>query len=58
MLNDPEPLVRGHAAWALGCIGDENAVAWLEEAVSKEEDVYVLEEIKVALKSFSNTTAR
>ncbi len=58
LLNDPESLVRGHAAWALGCIGDENAVAWLEEAVSKEEDVYVLEEIKVALKSFSNTTAR
>jgi epoxyqueuosine reductase len=50
LLNDPETLVRGHAAWALGCIGDENAVAWLEEAVPKEEDVYVLEEIYMALK--------
>lgn len=58
LLNDPEPLVRGHAAWALRCIGDENAVAWLEEAVSKEEDVYVLGEINVVLKSFSNTAAR
>ena len=38
LLNDPESLVRGHAAWALGCIGDENAIAWLEEAVSKEGD--------------------
>lgn len=50
LLNNPEPLVRGHAAWALGCIRDENAVAWLEEAVPKEEDVYVLEEIYMALK--------
>ena len=50
LLNDPESLVRGHAAWALGCIGDENAVAWLEEAVSKEEDAYVLGEINMALK--------
>src|SRR3954471_17898377 len=24
-LNDYEPLVRGHAAWALGCIGTDNA---------------------------------
>jgi len=50
LLNDPESLVRGHAAWALGCIGDENAVAWLEEADSKEEDTYVLGEINMALK--------
>ena len=51
LLNDPEPLVRGHAAWALGCIGDENAVAWLEESASQEEDSYVLGEINIALKS-------
>lgn len=50
LLNDPESLVRGHAAWALGCIGDENAVAWLEEAASQEEDAYVLGEINMALK--------
>ena len=50
LFNDPEPLVRGHAAWALGCIGDKNAVAWLEEAASQEGDSYVLGEINLALK--------
>jgi epoxyqueuosine reductase len=50
LLNDPESLVRGHAAWALGCIGDENAVAWLEESASQEGDAYVLGEINMALK--------
>ena len=50
LLNDPDPLVRGHAAWALGCIGDKNAVAWLEESASQEEDSYVLGEINMALK--------
>ncbi len=49
LLNDPESLVRGHAAWALGCIGDENAVARLEEAASQEGDSCVLGEINLAL---------
>ena len=50
LLNDHEPLVRGHAAWALGCIGDENAIAWLEESALQEGDSYVLGEINLALK--------
>jgi epoxyqueuosine reductase len=50
LLNDHEHLVRGHAAWALGCIGDENAIAWLEESASQEGDSYVLGEINLALK--------
>jgi epoxyqueuosine reductase len=32
-LSDPEPLVRGHAAWALGEIGSAGAFAPLEAAL-------------------------
>jgi len=47
-LRDPEPLIRGHAAWALGEIGGETAVRELEEARGREEDPYVREEIAMA----------
>jgi len=46
--NDPEPLVRGHAAWALVKIGGEQAKRALENALSIEEDASVLEEIRFA----------
>lgn len=46
---DIEPLVRGHAAWALGRINDEQARRSLVEASMEEEDPYVLEEIRFAL---------
>ena len=42
-------LVRGHAAWALGRIGSEEARAALVEAQAAEEDVWVREEIGLAL---------
>src|SRR5262249_15409438 len=42
-LADRAPLVRGHAAWALGRLG--GARAQLEQARSTERDAYVLEEI-------------
>jgi epoxyqueuosine reductase len=45
LLNESEPLVRGHAAWALGQIGGELAWQALNEAEGREEDPYVLEEI-------------
>jgi epoxyqueuosine reductase len=45
LLHEPEPLVRGHAAWALGQIGGELAWQTLKEAEGREEDPYVLEEI-------------
>ena len=44
-----EPLVRGHAAWALGQIGGPAAVAALEDAVLAERDEEVLGEIRAAL---------
>jgi epoxyqueuosine reductase len=46
-LNDDEPLVRGHAAWALGRIGTEAAMQALRAEV--EEDAWVRAEICVAL---------
>ncbi|HEV2149946.1 MAG TPA: tRNA epoxyqueuosine(34) reductase QueG [Longimicrobiaceae bacterium] len=48
-LNDEEPLVRGHAAWALGRIGTEGALAALRGRAEVEEDAWVREEIAAAL---------
>jgi epoxyqueuosine reductase len=44
---DPSPLVRGHAAWALGEIGGTETV--LREAAERESDPWCLEEIELAL---------
>jgi epoxyqueuosine reductase len=44
-----EPTARGHAAWALGRIGGEEALAALEAALAAEEDAAVLGEIRAAL---------
>ncbi len=44
---DPSPLVRGHAAWALGEIG--GAEAALQEAAEGETDPLCLEEIELAV---------
>ena len=48
-LNDDEPLVRGHAAWALGQIGGDEAVGLLEAALETETDDLVTAEIQQAL---------
>jgi epoxyqueuosine reductase len=47
--NDPEPLLRGHAAWALGAIGGDESYQALQTAAINEMDAYVLGEIKAAL---------
>ena len=44
-----EPLVRGHAAWALGRIGGVEAIGVLVNATESETDTAVLEEISEAL---------
>jgi epoxyqueuosine reductase len=44
---DPSPLVRSHAAWALGEIGGSEVV--LREAAERESDPACLEEIELAL---------
>jgi epoxyqueuosine reductase len=49
LLNDPDPLVRGHAAWALGQIQDEVAHSVLRQAEKLETDAFVREEIQRAI---------
>jgi epoxyqueuosine reductase len=48
-LREGEPLVRGHAAWALGRIGGEEAWRALEEALERESDEGVRAEIEAVL---------
>jgi epoxyqueuosine reductase len=48
-LHDPEPLIRGHAAWALGRIGSAAAGRALQQASPAEENEEVREEIQAAL---------
>ena len=50
MQNEPEALVRAHAAWALGQIGGEEARAALLEAQAGETAPDVIEEITIAIK--------
>ncbi|MGE6378490.1 tRNA epoxyqueuosine(34) reductase QueG [Peribacillus muralis] len=49
MNDDPRPVIRGTAAWAVGKIGRQEAVSVLEEARMKETDEEVLEEIEKGL---------
>ncbi len=48
-LTDPDPLVRGHAAWALGHLAGEQARAPLLAARQRESEASVREEIDLAL---------
>jgi epoxyqueuosine reductase len=47
-LSDAEPLIRGHAAWALGRIGGRAAHRALEKALATETDEWVREELRRA----------
>ncbi len=53
--HDDSPIVRGHAAWALGRIGTADAVAALEAASLAEADTSALEEIAAALAKADRT---
>ncbi len=48
-LSDPEPLIRGHAAWALGRTGTAEARRALQAAWRREQDAMVREEVTTAL---------
>ena len=54
LLEDLDPLVRGHAAWALGQIGGMAARHGLERALEREDDPEVREEIHLALAAVSD----
>ncbi|MBV8345488.1 MAG: tRNA epoxyqueuosine(34) reductase QueG [Candidatus Eremiobacteraeota bacterium] len=52
MRGDPHPMVRGHAAWALGRIGSPAALAALRGQQAVESDDAVRGEIRSALEPF------
>jgi epoxyqueuosine reductase len=47
-LGDPDPLVRGHAAWAMGQLGGIAARRHLEARIKGEDDPWVLAECEAA----------
>jgi epoxyqueuosine reductase len=47
--NEPEPLVRAHAAWALGCFHSSSARQALDRALSQDPEASVRAEIRAAL---------
>ncbi len=49
LLSDPSPIVRGHAAWALGRIGTEAARLALAAALEDESHDDVRQEIALAV---------
>jgi len=48
LVENPEPIVRSHAAWALGRIGGDEVDHFLKKRTQIEEDPRVLEEISLA----------
>ena len=51
LAGDPDPLVRAHAAWALGRISGPEAQAALDEARGRERDAAAAEEIRLAIEA-------
>ena len=48
-LQDPEPLIRSHVAWALGELSDKAARTALQQQLPREQDAHVRAEILTAL---------
>ncbi|MGH9319133.1 MAG: epoxyqueuosine reductase, partial [Vicinamibacteria bacterium] len=55
-LSHEEPLVRGHAAWALGVLGDERARKPLGDRLFAENDSGVREELEWAIGELGSST--
>ncbi|WP_338470557.1 tRNA epoxyqueuosine(34) reductase QueG [Niallia sp. XMNu-256] len=51
--NDPRPMIRGTAAWAIGKMNGKNSAAILRQAYNNELDEDVKTEIQKALNNFS-----
>ncbi|MGM0779918.1 MAG: tRNA epoxyqueuosine(34) reductase QueG [Bacillota bacterium] len=52
MKEDPRPVIRGTAAWALGKIGGEKSLPALKKALQQEKDGEVIAEIEKGLSFF------
>jgi len=57
LAEDPKPVVRGSAAWALGRIGGDDARAALLQARERETDPDVRQEIEEALERLQGLTS-
>ena len=51
LLHDSDPIIRGHAGWALGQIGGDGAVTAVTTALEHETDDLVRDELQDALKA-------
>lgn len=47
--SEPEALVRGHIAWAIGRLGEVEHVDWLEILLDEEGELFVQEELRNAI---------
>jgi epoxyqueuosine reductase len=56
-LSDEEPLIRGHAAWALGRIASDGALQAVRGRLEAEDDEWVREELEWALQEGSRATS-
>ncbi len=54
LADEADPLVRGHAAWALGRIGTASARKGLRARLDREEHDFVREEITLALEEWAS----
>jgi epoxyqueuosine reductase len=57
LLRDEEPVLRGHAAWALGRIGRREGLAAVTVALEQERDDDVRREMVEALSSQASNPA-
>jgi epoxyqueuosine reductase len=55
-LHDAEPLIRGHAAWALGRINGEEAREALAQTIASETNEGVRQELSQALEDQSQAS--
>jgi epoxyqueuosine reductase len=56
LTHEPDPVVRGHAAWALGAIGTREAMEAIRARLPDERDESVLGELQAALAAAPETT--
>jgi epoxyqueuosine reductase len=54
VLKDPEPLIRGHASWALSQIGTYPALQAIQESLTQEDDAWVRTELERALEHLAS----
>lgn len=54
LLQDPEPLIRAHCVWALGELLQADSLPVFEQALARENDSQVLEEVERIKRAWGN----